>query len=254
MPAEGSEPAALVEWIVTTAIGDFNIRAKWFCDSMVTTYEAAGVFDEWLIGLANQLFANAQECGPKERRIIPKERIISELKIHLRGAVEYWRSESLRVVREGEGQKRAQHAAPPLPAEHGGNPTEPNDELLARPESTAPSIADVPVPACSQQTAPEIPSPRPPAPAAASAPKSRGGRPEGGPVDGKRLRELRERIIPFVSQAAFGEKCNPPLSEDTVQRAERGDAVDKRTADILVNVLVDLGYPKSTAEAIRKPQ
>jgi hypothetical protein len=80
------------------------------------------------------------------------------------------------------------------------------------------------------------------------------GRPEGRQIDGKKLREFRQKITPFVSQAAFGEKCNPPLSEDTIRRAERGDAVDKRTADILVSVLVDLGYSESIAESIRNRQ
>ena len=83
-------------------------------------------------------------------------------------------------------------------------------------------------------------------------PKSRAGRREGGPVDGKKLRQLRKKFD--LSQADFAEKCEPQLSEDTIQRAERGDAVDPKTADILVQVLIDLGCSEDEAKAIRRPQ
>jgi hypothetical protein len=93
---------------------------------------------------------------------------------------------------------------------------------------------------------------QPPQPATAAAPKSRGGRPEGRPVDGQKLRQLRE--AKKLSQAGFADTCDPQLSEDTIQRAENGETVDPKTIATIVKGLIDLGYPASTAEAIKKPQ
>ena len=78
------------------------------------------------------------------------------------------------------------------------------------------------------------------------AARGRSGRPKGTTVDGTKLRKLRGSF----SQADFAAKCDPPLSEDTIQRGEGGARWPEGTFKAVVKGLTDMGV-KVTSEDLK---
>jgi transcriptional regulator with XRE-family HTH domain len=75
----------------------------------------------------------------------------------------------------------------------------------------------------------------------------RGGRPQGEPVDGEKLRKLRE--LAGLTQEALAGKCD--LSEDTIQRGEAGGRWDDATFEIVANILSILTLQEISPEDLK---
>jgi hypothetical protein len=80
--------------------------------------------------------------------------------------------------------------------------------------------------------------------------EKRGGRKPGSPVNGPRLRELREHVP--MTQEVLAEKCD--LSPDTIQRGEADGRWGDSTFGVVAEILSALLEKKITPDHLKKPQ
>jgi hypothetical protein len=126
-----NSPDGAVNWVCALVVGRFDIWARrgvhvvW-CDAEVTAY------DQWLLNYA-EAWLNDLNIADSFRSLVSRDALLSEVRLHLMGRIEWWRAEARRYVSlQKTHLENGKNEMDPAAAGLTGNRAEPAQETGAQ--------------------------------------------------------------------------------------------------------------------------